>query len=153
MHANRNAGGLQVSKWVLGIVGGIAAFLGLFIFFGGDDQSIGIGGDVSWRVGDIAAAWGYGLIAGGLVAAIVLWWLVRREQRLGVAPGGRHTSRTDLYVHGTVFLLVNAFLWVQDILIGDGLDYALWVTVPWGIGLAAHAVAEYRLEHPRTIPH
>lgn len=153
MNADRTAGRLQVSEWVLGVVGGIAAFLGFFILFGGGDQSIGIGGDVSWRVEDIAVAWGYGLIAAGIVAGVGLWLLLRRERHLGAVGADPRTSRTDLYVHGTVFLLVNAFLWVQDIVIGDGLNYALWVTIPWGIGLLVHAAAEYRIEHPRAIPH
>ncbi len=38
-----------------GIVGGIAAFLGLFILFGPEDEYVGLGGDFSWRVGDISS--------------------------------------------------------------------------------------------------
>lgn len=31
-------GGLRITRWVLTIVGGIAAFLGVFILIGGEDQ-------------------------------------------------------------------------------------------------------------------
>lgn len=37
-------------------------------------------------------------------------------------------------------MLVNAFVWVQDIALGDGVNYAWWITIPWGIALAAHAI-------------
>ena len=40
---------------VLGVVGAIALFLGLFITFAGESQSLGISGDWSWEVGDIDA--------------------------------------------------------------------------------------------------
>lgn len=48
---------------------------------------------------------------------------------------------TDLMWHAAVFVVVNGFLWLQDILIsGGGLNYAYWVTIFWGIGLVFHAV-------------
>lgn len=72
----RNAAG-----WFFGIVGGIAIFLGVFIMFAGEDQSVGIGGDLSWRVGDIPDAWSYGLLAGGAVLLVVV---------LGVVLAGRN---------------------------------------------------------------
>ena len=37
--------------------------------------------------------------------------------------------------------IVNAFLWLQDLATGGGLEYAYWTTIPWGIGLLAHAIA------------
>jgi hypothetical protein len=144
---------LRVSEWVLGIVGGITAFLGLFILFGGEDQSIGIGGDVSWRVGDIAIGWGYGLLAAGIVAGAVVFWLVRRDRRLPASSAREPLDHADLYVHAVVFLLVNAFIWAQDIVIGDGLNYALWVTIPWGVGLAIHALSEFGGTPRAPLPH
>lgn len=146
-------GRLRVSEWVLGIIAGIAVFLGLFILFGGDDQSIGIGGTVSWRVGDIAQAWAYGLLAGGVAAALATIALVRRDRSLPATAVPARSSRADLYIHATVFVLVNAFLWTQDILIGGGLDYAYWVTIPWAVGLAAHAIAEFAPDMHRPLPH
>jgi hypothetical protein len=56
----------RVGEWVMGIVGAVATFLGLFILFAGEDQYLGVGGS-TWRVGDIAAAWGHGLLIGGIV--------------------------------------------------------------------------------------
>jgi hypothetical protein len=41
-------------------------------------------------------------------------------------------------LHVGIFVAVNAFVWAQDFALGGGLDYALWVTVPWAIALLAH---------------
>lgn len=146
-------GRLPVSEWVLAVLAGIAVFLGLFILFGGDDQSIGIGGEVSWRVGDIAVAWAYGLLAGGVVAGLVSYLLVRRDRGLPAAAARPRSDHADFYVHAVVFVLVNAFLWIQDILIGDGLNYAFWVTIPWGVGLIAHGITEFAPSMHHPVPH
>jgi hypothetical protein len=69
---------LRATGWVLGIIGAIAAFLGLFILFAGENQSVGLGGDLSWRVGDISAAWAYGLLVGGIVLLLVVLALAAR---------------------------------------------------------------------------
>ncbi len=52
-------------EWAMGIIGAIGVFLGLFISFAGDDQYVGLGGDLSWRVGEISSAWAYGFLIGG----------------------------------------------------------------------------------------
>ncbi len=44
---------------------------------------------------------------------------------------------TDVMWHLATFLIINGFLWFID-LRQDGLDWAYWVTVVWGIGLAFH---------------
>jgi len=127
----------RVIDWVLGIVGAIAAFLGLFILFGSESQSLGLGGDLTWQVGEISSAWGYGLAIGGgvllvLTLASVLW--ERRHPR-------EHRPESEfagLMWHIGIFVVVNAFLWIQDIAAGGGLEYAYWVTIPWGIGLISH---------------
>jgi hypothetical protein len=140
----------RITEWVLGIVGAIGAFVGAFILFAGDNQYIGIGGTASWRVGDIESGWGYGLLIGGIVllgmaAVFVLW--VRRQP----ASHKQQTELTALVTHIVVFVLVNAFLWVQDIVLGGGLNYAYWVTIPWGIGLIAHVIAYTNANrHPAT---
>jgi hypothetical protein len=64
------------------------------------------------------------------------------------STAGAHAAQppsawADWALHATIFLVVNAFLWVQDIALGDGLNYAYWVTIPWAIGLGAHAFACY----------
>jgi hypothetical protein len=43
--------------------------------------------------------------------------------------------------HTGFFVVVNAFLWIQDIVAGEGLEYAYWITIPWGVGLISHALA------------
>lgn len=78
----RPSAGARTAEWIMGIVGAVATFLGLFIFFGGEDQYLGFGGDWSWRVGDIDAIWGYGFLIGGvLLLAGVVAMLVRERSR------------------------------------------------------------------------
>ena len=130
----------RVTEWVMGIVGGIATFLGLFILFGGENEYLGLGGDsLTWRVGDIESGWGYGLAIGGVVLllatlALVVWDVrnprVRRPQ----------SEFAGLMWHTGIFVVVNAFLWIQDIAAGGGLEYAFWTTIPWGAGLIIHAL-------------
>ena len=48
---------------------------------------------------------------------------------------------SGLIWHAGIFLVVNAFLWLQDIAVGGGVEYAYWTTIPWGAGLAIHALA------------
>ena len=69
--------------WILGIAAAVAVFCGMMILFAGDDQYLGISGDVSWRIGDIAPAWGYALLIGGgvLLLAVLGWALLRRDRR------------------------------------------------------------------------
>lgn len=62
----------------------------------------------------------------------------------------RAKDLSALLWHAGVFVLVNAFLWIQDIAAGGGLEYAYWTTIPWALGLGFHALAyflgERRLE-------
>lgn len=134
--------GLKVSEGVLAVLGAVGAFMGVFILFAGDDQYVGLGGEASWRVGDLSVAWGYGLAAGGLAVLLLAVALYRRDRHRGVV--GQPSGRADLAVHATVFVLVNAFLWIQDAAIGGGIDYAWWITIPWGIGLGIHAIVALR---------
>jgi hypothetical protein len=133
---------------VLGVLGAIATFLGAFILLAGDEQSVGLGGQTSWQVGEIDPAWGYGLLAVGVLALLTTLGLVLRARSLPPAPAAEPRSGWgDVAAHAAVFLVVNAFLWAQDIALGDGLNYAYWVTIPWGIGLAAHALTQYTATH------
>ncbi len=129
----------RIAEWVLGILGGIAAFMGLFILYAGENQYIGIAGDLTWRVGDIESVWGYGFVIGGAVlllgAFVLLLW-----ERNHPHVYAEQSERTGLVTHIVVFVLVNGFLWLQDIVAGGGLEYAYWVTIPWGLGLVAHVV-------------
>jgi hypothetical protein len=62
----------RVGEWLLAVFGGIAAFLGGFLLLAPDTStvSIGFGGDWSWTVAELGDGWGYGLLAGGLVALV-----------------------------------------------------------------------------------
>ncbi len=150
----QTSAGWRFTEWLFGIVGGIATFLGLFILFAGEDQYVGIGGDVSWRVGDIDLAWAYGLlIGGGLLLLIALGMVI-----FGRAPAAgqtrmESTGLSDLLWHTGIFVVVNAFIWLQDIAIGGGVDYAFWVTIPWAIGLGIHALVYMFSPRPvETLP-
>lgn len=123
----------RVTEWVFGIVGAIAAFLGLFVLYAGGDQYVGLGGDFTWRVGDIASGWGYGLLLVGVVMLVVAVASAVRDLR---HPWVRkqQSEFAGLMAHLAIFAVVNAFLWVQDIVSGGGLEYAYWVTPPGASG-------------------
>ncbi len=44
---------------------------------------------------------------------------------------------TDVMWHLATFIIINGFLWFIDLRRG-GLEWAYWVTIVWGIGLAFH---------------
>lgn len=142
-------GGWTFTEWFFGIVGGIAAFLGLFILFGPDDEYVGLGGDLAWRVADISDVWMYSLLVGGFVLlGIAVYMAIVGRNR----PKIEATPLSDLMLHVGVFVAVNAFVWIQDYAIGGGLDYALWMTIPWGIGLAIHAATYFLRPKPVDVP-
>ena len=128
--------GWKAAEWLMGVFGGVAAFLGFFIMFGPEEDYVGLGGDVAWQVGEISTAWMWGLVIGGLVLlAGMLTLVIAGRSRVSVGS----TPRGDLLWHSSVFVLVNAYVWAQDFALGTGLDYAYLMTIPWGIGLAFHA--------------
>jgi hypothetical protein len=138
----RGAAPYRITRWVLIVVGAIAAFLGLFILVGPDDSSVGLGGEVSWQVGEIAPAWGYGLLLAGAALLSAGLWLAARSRRLPAGAPVEAAGWHDVIAHAAVFLVVHVFVWIQDIAIGGGVDYAYFITVPWGIGLAGQALAQ-----------
>jgi ABC-type Fe3+ transport system permease subunit len=80
--ARAHSAGVRAVAWVLAVFAAIALFLGLFILFAGENQSVGIGGDLSWRVDEINSAWAYGLLVGGaalLLGGLVTLWRRRRS--------------------------------------------------------------------------
>ncbi len=142
----------RATEWVLGVVGGVALTAGAVLLFRGDDQFVGLGGDLSWQVGDIAAGWGYALLIGGCVplalgAALIVW------ERRHPQPQQQQSEFANLMWHIGFYVVVNAFLWIQDIAAGGGLEYAYWITIPWGIGLAAHITAYVVEAHDAQHPH
>ena len=42
--------------------------------------------------------------------------------------------------HAATYFIINGFLWFIDLLNGE-LDFAFWVSISWGIGLAFHLAA------------
>lgn len=133
--------GWSIAAWLLGIFGGISLFLGLFVMFGNENSSVGIGGDLSWQVSEISDAWVYGLLIGGCLALLLAVGIMLFGPRRDVAHA---SDLSDLIWHTGVFLVVNTFIWIQDVAIGGGVEYAYWVTILWGIGLAVHALTFYR---------
>lgn len=144
--------GWRFIEWLFGIVGAIGLFLGLFILLANDNQYVGVGGDWSWRVGDVSSAWTYGLLVGGgvlLCAALVM--IVLGTNRSSASRHG-NKALADLWWHVGIFTTVNAFIWVQDFAIGGGLDYALWVTIPWAAALGIHAFAYLYAQERDRVP-
>lgn len=133
--------GWKSAWWLVTLVGGVATFLGLFILFADDDQSVGLGGDLAWTVGEISSALAYGLLAVGLVGLAIAAAMTATGRRMGPVTT---TPLQDLIFHSGVFVLVNAYLWAQDFALGSGLDYAHYVTIPWAVGLVIHAATVFR---------
>ncbi|MGI9615012.1 MAG: 2TM domain-containing protein [Acidimicrobiales bacterium] len=49
---------------------------------------------------------------------------------------------TGLIWHLGTFLIINAFFWVLDLVIGqEGIQWAFWITIFWSVGLAFHVLA------------
>lgn len=142
--------GWSVSAWLLGIFGGISLFLGLFVVFGNEDSSIGLGGDLSWQVSEVTDPWMYGLLIGGGLALLLAIGIALFAPRYEATEA---SELSELIWHAVAFLVVNAFVWTQDIAMGDGLNYAYWLTIPWGIGLTIHALTYYWRHRPRGPGH
>ena len=54
----------------------------------------------------------------------------------------RAKSYTSLLWHIGVFIVINGFFWILDLLTGeDGIQWAYWITIFWGVALAFHVVA------------
>ncbi len=56
---------------------------------------------------------------------------------------------TGMLWHAVTFVIINGMLWAVDTAGGGGVDWAFWVTIFWGIGLAFH-VAWYFIDVSRT---
>ena len=53
-------------------------------------------------------------------------------------------KRVEFKVHLTVYVVVNAGLWVLWYITGSGYPWPLWPMFGWGIGLLFHYLFEYR---------
>ena len=64
----------------------------------------------------------------------------------------------DFYYHLMTYVLVNALLVVIDLRVSGpnqiaGLDWAFWVILGWGFGVAGHAVSVFFGEHRAQMLH
>lgn len=51
---------------------------------------------------------------------------------------------TGLLWHVGAFVIINAFFWLLDAMVGaEGFQWAYWISLFWGLALAFHAVAWY----------
>jgi hypothetical protein len=49
---------------------------------------------------------------------------------------------TNLMWHIGVFVVINGFFWTLDLITGaEGIQWAYWITIFWGVALAFHVVA------------
>ena len=60
----------------------------------------------------------------------------------------RANDYSGMLWHIATFIIINGMLWTMDLIQGGGLDWAYWITLFWGIGLAFH-VAWYFIEVSR----
>lgn len=64
-------------------------------------------------------------------------------------PEERAAKRADdlvgVWWHAAAFLVVNIFLWALDYVTTGGIQWAYWVTIGWGVGLAFH-IASYLID-------
>lgn len=61
----------------------------------------------------------------------------------------RANEFTGMLWHIATFLIINGMLWAIDIIQGDGVNWAFWVTLFWGIGVLFH-VAYYFIDVSRS---
>ena len=52
----------------------------------------------------------------------------------------------DFYIHASIFVLVNLFLFALNLVTSPAHLWFYWGLLGWGIGLAAHAVSVFGLE-------
>ncbi|MBG7606043.1 MAG: 2TM domain-containing protein [Actinobacteria bacterium] len=72
-----------------------------------------------------------------------LWWIYTwRTSTPESRAQKRAKSYTDMLWHIGVFIVINAFLWILDLVTGaEGIQWAYWITIFWGLALAFHVVA------------
>jgi hypothetical protein len=79
--SSRRRAGYQISEWVLAILGVVGTIVGAFILVGPENCCVVRYPSLSWRMGDIDPAWGYGLLVGGILTLVATVALVVRGRR------------------------------------------------------------------------
>ena len=64
------------------------------------------------------------------------------EQTRYEAARKRVRELKNVYVHLVIYLTVNLFMFVADVLTGDGWWF-YWLLFAWGIGIAAHGLSVF----------
>lgn len=104
----------KVLEWTLGIVGAVAVFLGAFVQFAGEDQSIGFFGVWSARVGDVSEASKFALLADGSLLLALSFALVALRRRRG-APRTNAGVFAILTAVGLAGALIFGVLWLLEV--------------------------------------
>ena len=68
-----------------------------------------------------------------------------KDDRRLAAAKRRVEDLAAFYWHLAAYLLASTLMIWQDIAGGDGLNWAYWAFIPWGIGLLVHALAVFLL--------
>lgn len=55
----------------------------------------------------------------------------------------RVKDRTDFIWHLGTYLIMHAFFVAIAAMAGTGYTWVLWVAIPWGLGVAFHALATF----------
>lgn len=54
----------------------------------------------------------------------------------------RVNARSAVFWHIGAFVIINAFFWLLDWIVGSPrMEWAYWITIFWGFGLAFHVLA------------
>ena len=102
----------RFSETILGIVGAIALFLGAFVQFAAENQSIGFFGVWSTRVEDVSEAWKFTLLAGGsLLLGLSFALAALRRSRAGAGATTAATAYAILGVLGLAGAVIFGLLW------------------------------------------
>lgn len=97
---------------ILGVLGGIALFLGVFVHFAGEDQSIGFFGVWSVRAVDVSDTWKFALLAGGsLLLGLSFGLVALRRSHAGTGSPGATIAFTILGALGFVGAAIFGLLW------------------------------------------
>jgi peptidoglycan biosynthesis protein MviN/MurJ (putative lipid II flippase) len=62
----------------------------------------------------------------------------------------RVEALTGFYIHAAIYVIVNVGLFLINLFTGPGW-WVQWPIAGWGIGLIAHGIVVFGVNHPRVI--